>query len=133
MNDPIKPNPLKEELHSAPTASNAKRDGESALEYFKGNNGQWIPIVIGGSALLIAAGYFLGRHYIHFQVQTPTERFLHDLQNWVEDRSSSLPKSFREKLNSTVAFLSNSVRSTPIDRVVSRFQSKPRRLFDLFS
>jgi hypothetical protein len=50
----------------------------------------------------------------------------------VEDRSAALPQTVRDKLNATVGFLSHSVRNTPINQIVSRFQNKPRRLFNLF-
>jgi len=133
MTDPTKPDPLQETPNAAPPTPNAKRDGESALEYFKSDNGQWIPVLIGGSILLVAAGFFLGRHYLQLQAQTPTDRFLHDLQDWVEDRSSGLPRTVRDKLNTTIEFLSNSIRSTPINQMVTRFQHKPRRFFNFFS
>jgi hypothetical protein len=133
MTDPIKPDPLPEAQQAAPETTNPKRDGESALEYSKRDNGQWIPLVVGGSLLLIAAGFFLGRHYLQLQNQTPTDRFLNDLQDWVEERSSGLPRTVRDKLNTTIEFLSNSVRSTPINQVVTRLQNKPRRLFNFFS
>jgi hypothetical protein len=131
MTDPIKPDPLQDELHASRTGE-PHRDGASALDYLKTDNSPWLPIVIGGSALLIAAGYFLGRYYVQLHAQTPTDRFLNDLEDWVEDRSAGLPQTVRDKLNATVGFLSHSVRNTPINQIVSRFQNKPRRLFDLF-
>jgi len=131
MTDPTKPDPLQDELH-APRASEPRRDGASALDYLKSDHGPWLPIVIGGSVLLIAAGYYLGRYYVQLHAQTPTERFLHDLEDWVEERSAGLPKAVRDKLNATVAFLSSSVLNTPIKQIVSRIQNKPRRFLDLF-
>ena len=131
MTDPTKPDPLQDELH-APRTGEPKRDGASALEYLKPDNGPWLPIVIGGSALLIAAGYFLGRYYVQHHAQTPTDRFLHELEDWVDERSESLPKTVRDKIHATVGFLSTSLRNTPINQIVSRFQNKPRRLFNLF-
>jgi hypothetical protein len=131
MTDPIKPDPLQDEVH-APRTSEPQRDGASALEYLKSENGPWLPIVIGGSALLIAAGYFLGRYYVQLHAQTPTDRFLHELEDWVEERSEGLPKAFRDKLNATVGFLGASLRNTPINQIVSRFQNKPHRPFNLF-
>ena len=95
MTDPTKPDPLQDELH-APRTGEPKRDGASALEYLKPDNGPWLPIVIGGSALLIAAGYFLGRYYVQLQAQTPTDRFLNDLEEWVDERSEGLPKTVRD-------------------------------------
>jgi hypothetical protein len=133
MTDPIKPDPLSEAQQAASETTNTKRDGESALEYSKRDNGQWVPMVIGGSVLLIAAGFFLGRHYLQLQAQTPTDRFLNDLQDWVEERSSGLPPNVRDKLNATVEFLGNSIRSTPSNQVVTRLQHKPRRLYNFFS
>jgi hypothetical protein len=131
MTDPIKPDPLQDELH-APRNSEPRRDGASALDYVKSENGPWLPIVIGGSALLIAAGYFLGRYYVQLHARTPTDRFLNDLEDWVDERSAGLPKTVRDKIGATVGFLSTSVRNTPINQIVSRLQNKPRRLFDLF-
>jgi hypothetical protein len=131
MTDPIKPDPLQDELH-APRTGEPQRDGASALDYLKPDNGPWLPIVVGGSALLIAAGYFLGRYYVQLHAQTPTDRFLHELEDWVDERSEALPKTVRDKLHATVGFLSTSLRNTPINQIVSRFQNKPRRLFDLF-
>ena len=96
------------------------------------DNGPWLPIVVGGSALLIAAGYFLGRYYVQLHAQTPTDRFLHDLEGWVDERSEGLPRTVRDKLNATVGFLSTSLRNTPINQIVTRIQNKPRRLFNLF-
>jgi hypothetical protein len=130
MTDPIKPDPLQDELH-APRTGEPQRNGASALDYLK-PDGALLPVVIGGSALLIAAGYFLGRYYVQLHAQTPTDRFLHELEGWVGERSEGLPKTVRDKLHATIGFLSTSLRNTPIDQIVSRFQNKPRRLFNLF-
>jgi hypothetical protein len=133
MQDPISKNQLEAE------AQDGSRHAGESLEHTRKNilnyrpsASSWVPLVIGGSAALIAVGYLIGRQY-QADTRTGTEKFAHELQNWIEEHSSSLPSSLRERLNATGSFLGSSLRKTPLERIISQFRTKPRRFWDIFS
>jgi hypothetical protein len=133
MQDPISNNELEAGI---PDASRHAREstehaGKKILNYRRLAN-TWVPLAIGGSAALIVIGYYLGRQY-RTDTRTGAEKFLRELQAWIEEHSASLPASLREKLNATSSFLGHSLRRTPLERLVSQFRNKPRRFWDIFS
>lgn len=133
MQDPISKNQLEAD------AQDASRNDQESPEHSRKNildyrppANSWLPLVIGGSAALIAVGYLIGRQY-QADTRTGTEKFLQELQSWVEEHSASLPSSLRERLSATGSFLGNSLRRTPLERLISQFRTKPRRFWDIFS
>jgi hypothetical protein len=133
MQDPISNNELEA---GTPDASRHAREsiehtGKKILNYRPPAN-TWVPLAIGGTAALIVVGYYLGRQY-QADTRSGAEKFLRELQAWVEEHSASVPASLRERLNATSSFLGNSLRRTPLERLVSQFRSKPRRFWDIFS
>jgi hypothetical protein len=134
MQDPISNN----ELEAG--AQDASRHARQSLEHagkkilnHRPTGNIWLPLVIGGSVALVAVGYYLGRQYYESETRSGTEKFLHELQNWIEEHSASLPASLRERLTATGSFLENSLRRTPLERWIPQFRTKPRRFWDIFS
>lgn len=133
MQDPISKNQAEAEAQavSGNDRESSEHARKSILDYRPPAN-SWLPLVIGGSAALIAVGYLVGRQY-KSDTRTRTEKFLQELQSWAEEHSASLPSSLRERLNATGSFLGNSLRRTPLERLISQFRTKPRRFWDIFS
>jgi hypothetical protein len=77
-------------------------------------------------------GYLIGRQYQQ-DTRTGTEKFLRELQDWIEEHGASLPSSLRERLNATGSFLGETLRKTPLERLIAQFRTKPRRFWDIFS
>jgi hypothetical protein len=134
MQDPISNNELEAGAQSASrqTRETLERGGKKILNNRPTGN-VWLPLVIGGSVALVAVGYYLGRQYYESETRSGTERFLRELQNWIEEHSASLPAPLRDRLNATGSFLEHSLRRTPLERFVSQFRTKPRRFWDIFS
>jgi hypothetical protein len=133
MQDPLSKNELD------PDAQNASQQAPESIEHarksildYRPSADSWLPWVIGGSAVLIAVGYLVGRQY-QADTRTGTEKFLHELQDWLEEHSASLPSSLRDRLSATGSFLGSSLRKTPLERLISQFRTKPRRFWDIFS
>jgi hypothetical protein len=133
MQDPISKNQLESD------AQGASQQPRESVEHVRKNildlrpsGDSWLPWVIGGSAVLIAVGYLIGRQY-QADTRSGTEKFLHELQSWLEEHSASIPSSLRERLNATGSFLGTSLRKTPLERLISQFRTKPRRFWDIFS
>jgi hypothetical protein len=133
MHDPLSKNQLES------GAQDASKQAQESIEHARKNildyrptADSWLPWVIGGSAVLIAVGYLVGRQY---QAHTPsgTEKFVHELQSWIEEHSASLPSSLRDRLSATGSFLGSSLRKTPLERLLSQFRTKPRHFWDIFS
>jgi hypothetical protein len=133
MQDPLSKNQLASDAQDA--SQQARESGEHArkkiLDY-RPSSDSWLPWVIGGSAVLIAVGYLIGRQY-QADTRTGTEKFIHELQSWIDEHSSSLPASLRDRLNATGSFLGSSWKKTPLERLISQFRTKPRRFWDIFS
>jgi hypothetical protein len=133
MQDPISKNQVEAD------AQDASQHPREPLEHARKNildyrpsADTWLPWVIGGSAVLIAVGYLIGRKY-QADTRTGTEKFLQELQSWIEEHSASLPSSLRERLSATGSFLGNSLRRTPLERIIGQFRTKPRHFWDIFS
>ena len=133
MQDPISKNQFEAGAQAASQNSGEplERSRKSILDYRPTAN-SWVPVVIGGSAALIIVGYLIGRQY-QANTRTGTEKFLRELQNWIEEHSESLPASLRERLSATSSFIGSSLRKTPLERLISQFRTKPRRFWDIFS
>jgi hypothetical protein len=133
MQDPIPKNQFEADAQDAARNSGnpLERPRKNVLDYRPPAN-SWVPLVIGGSAALIVVGYLIGRQY-QTHNQTRTEKFLQELQNWIEEHSESLPASLRERLSATSSFIGNSLRKTPLEGLISQFRTKPRRFWDIFS
>jgi hypothetical protein len=133
MQDPLSKNQLESDAQDA--SRQARESGEHVqrkiLDYLPSAD-SWLPWVVGGSAVLIAVGYLIGRQY-QADTRTRTEKFLQELQDWIEEHSGSLPASLRDKLNATGSFLGSSLKKTPLEHLISQFRAKPRRLWDIFS
>jgi hypothetical protein len=133
MQDPLSKNKLESDAQDA--SQQARESSEHAhrkiLDY-RPSADSWLPWVIGGSAVLIAVGYLIGRQY-QADTRTGTEKFLQELQGWLEEHSASLPASLRDRLTATGSFLGSSLRKTPLERLISQFRAKPRRFWDIFS
>ena len=133
MHDPLSKNQLESDTQDA--AKQAQESMEHARKnilHYRPSADSWLPWVIGGSAVLIAVGYLVGRQY-QADSRTGTEKFVHELQSWIEEHSASLPSSLRDRLSATGSFLGSSFRKTPLERVISQFRTKPRRFWDIFS
>jgi hypothetical protein len=61
------------------------------------------------------------------------ERFLHGLQNWIEQHGQSLPSFLRERLNIKGSFLGSLLRRTSLEKLMWQFRAKPHRFWDIFS
>jgi hypothetical protein len=61
-----------------------------------------------------------------------TERYLHELQNWIEKHGQSLP-SLQDRLNRKNSFLRRVLRRTPFEKLIWQTKAKPRRFWDIFS
>jgi hypothetical protein len=61
-----------------------------------------------------------------------TERYLHELQNWIEKHGQSLP-SLQDRLNRKNSFLRRVLQRTPFEKLMWQFKAKPRRFRDIFS
>jgi hypothetical protein len=133
MQDPIPKNQFEADAQDASQNSGEplEHPRKNILDYRPPAN-SWVPLVIGGSAALIVVGYLIGRQY-QADNRTGTEKFLQELQNWIEEHSESLPASLRERLSATSSFIGSSLRKTPLERLISQFRTKPRRFWDIFS
>jgi hypothetical protein len=133
MHDPLSKNQLESDAQDA--SQQARESMEHArkniLDY-RPSADSWLPWVIGGSAVLIAVGYLVGRQY-QADTRTGTEKCLHELQSWIEEHSASVPSSLRDRLSATGSFLGSSLRKTPVERLIAQFRTKPRRFWDIFS
>jgi hypothetical protein len=132
MHDPLSKNQLESD------AQNAAKQAQESMEHARKNildyrpsADSWLPWVIGGSSVLIAVGYLVGRQY-QADSRTGTEKFVQELQSWIEEHSASLPSSLRDRLSATGSFLGTSLRKTPLERLISQFRTKPRRFWDIF-
>jgi hypothetical protein len=133
MQDPLSKNQLESNAQDASQQAreSVERARKNILDY-RPSADSWLPWVIGGSAVLIAVGYLIGRQY-QADTRTGTEKFINELQSWIEEHSASIPASLRDRLNATGSFLGSSLRKTPLERFVSQFRTKPRRFWDIFS
>jgi hypothetical protein len=61
-----------------------------------------------------------------------TERYLHELQNWIEKHGQSVP-SLQNRLNRKDSFLRSVLRRTPFEKLIWQTKAKPRRFWDIFS
>jgi hypothetical protein len=61
-----------------------------------------------------------------------TERYLHELQNWIEKHGQSLP-SLQDKLNSKNSFLRRVLHRPPFEKLLWQTKAKPRRFWHIFS
>ena len=61
-----------------------------------------------------------------------TERYLHELQNWIEKHGQSLP-SLQDRLNRKNSFLRRVLRRTPFEKLIWQTKDKPHRFWDIFS
>ena len=104
MHDPLSKNQLESDAQDA--SKQARESVEHArkniLDY-RPSADSWLPWVIGGSAVLIAVGYLVGRQY-QADTRTGTEKFVHELQSWIEEHSASLPSSLRDRLSPLALF-----------------------------
>jgi hypothetical protein len=134
MQDPISNNELEAGAQDASrhARESLERTGEKILNR-RPTGKVWLPWVIGGSVALVAVGYYIGRQYYESESRSGTEKFLRELQSWIEEHSASLPVSLRDRLNATGSFLEHSLRRTPLEKLVSQFRTKPRRFWDIFS
>jgi len=133
MHDPLSKNQLESDTQDA--AKQAQESMEHARKnilHYRPSADSWLPWVIGGSAVLIAVGYLVGRQY-QADSRTGTEKFVHELQSWIEEHRASLPSSLRDRLSATGSFLGSSLSKTPLERLIAQFRTKPRRFWDIFS
>jgi hypothetical protein len=133
MQDPIPKNQIEANAQDASqeTRESLEHARKNILDYRPPAN-SWLPLVIGGSVALVVVGYLIGRQY-QADTRTRTEKFIQELQDWIEEHGTSLPSSLRERLSATGSFLGQSLRKTPLERLISQFRSKPRRFWDIFS
>jgi hypothetical protein len=61
-----------------------------------------------------------------------TERYLHELQNWIEKHGQSLP-SLQDKLNSKNSFLRRVLHRPPFEKLFRLTKAKPHRFWHTFS
>ena len=61
-----------------------------------------------------------------------TERYLHELQNWIEKHGQSLP-SLQDKLNSKNSFLRSVLHRPPFEKLLWQTKAKPHRFWHVFS
>jgi hypothetical protein len=66
------------------------------------------------------------------RVRRQTERFLHELQNWIEEHGQSLP-SLRDMLDTKGSFLGRLLRKTPLEKLMWQWRAKPHRFWNIFS
>jgi hypothetical protein len=85
------------------------------------SSGWFLPIA--GSAVLIAAGFLIARAY-RSENRTRTEKFLHELQDWIEHNRASVPDLLRKRFEATNSFLGGLQRKTPIEKLLGQFKSK---------
>src|ERR1700737_3643996 len=133
MHDPLSKNQLESD------AQDASKQARESMEHARKNildyrpsADSWLPWVIGGSAVLIAVGYLVGRQS-PAAPSTGTKKFVDGVQGWIEEHSASLPSALRDRLSATGSFLGTSLRKTPLERLISQFRTKPRRFWDIFS
>ncbi len=61
-----------------------------------------------------------------------TERYLHELQNWIEKHAQSLP-SLQDKLNSKNSFLRRVLHRPPFEKLLWQTKAKPHRFWNIVS
>jgi hypothetical protein len=62
-----------------------------------------------------------------------TERFIRELQDWIENHRQLLPSSLRDRLNIKGSFLGSLLRKTPLEKLMWQLRAKPRRFRSNFS
>ena len=85
-------------------------------------NSGWL-LAIAGSAVFIAAGFLIARAY-QAENQTRTEKFIQELQSWIENNRASVPNSLRRRLEATSSFLDSFQRKKPIEKLLGHFKAK---------
>jgi hypothetical protein len=62
-----------------------------------------------------------------------TERFIRELQDWIENHRQLLPSSLRDRLNIKGSFFGSLLRKTPLEKLMWQLRAKPRRFWNIFS
>jgi hypothetical protein len=82
---------------------------------------------------VIQPGRFVAERIIQSDLaRKQTERYLHELQNWIEKHGQSLP-SLQDRLNSKNSFLRRVLRRSPFEKLIWQTKAKPHRFWDIFS
>ena len=107
----------------------AQITSKGVLEFCRSANSGWI-LAVAGSALFVAAGFLIARAY-QAGNRTRTEKFLQELQNWIETNRASVPTSLRKRIDATTSFLGSLQQKKPIEKVFGHF--KPKSFWSIFS
>jgi len=82
---------------------------------------------------IIQPGRFVAERIIQSNLaRKQTERYLHELQNWIEKHGQSLP-SLQDRLNSKNSFLRRVLQRSPFEKLIWQTKAKPHRFWDIFS
>jgi hypothetical protein len=109
--------------------SRARITSKGALEFCRSANSGWL-LVIAGSAFFIAAGFLIARAY-QAGNRTRTEKFLQELQSWIENNRASVPSSLRKRIDATTSFLGSLQQKRPIEKLIGHF--RPKSFWSIFS
>jgi hypothetical protein len=82
---------------------------------------------------IIQPGKYVAERIIQSDLaRKQTERYLHELQNWIEKHGQSLP-SLQDRLNSKNSFLRRVLHRTPFQKLIWQAKAKAHRFWDIFS
>jgi hypothetical protein len=82
---------------------------------------------------IIQPGKYVAERIIQSDLaRKQTERYLHELQNWIEKHGQSLP-SLQDRLNSKHSFLRRVLHRTPFQKLIWQAKAKAHRFWDIFS
>jgi hypothetical protein len=101
----------------------------SVSQLCRSANSGWL-LAIAGSAVFIAVGFLIARVY-QAENQTRTEKFIHQLQNWIEHNRASVPDSLRRRLEAPSSFLGSLQQKKPVEKLLGQF--KPKSFWSIFS
>src|ERR1700678_352150 len=82
---------------------------------------------------IVEPGRFVAERIIQSDLaRKQKERYLHELQNWIEKHGQSLP-SLGDRLNSKDSFLRRVLHRTPFEKLIWQTKAKPHRFWDILS
>jgi|HubBroStandDraft_6_1064221.scaffolds.fasta_scaffold22669_5 hypothetical protein len=82
---------------------------------------------------IIQPGRYVAERIIQSDLaRKQTERYLHELQNWIEKHGQSLP-SLQDRLNRKNSFLRRVLHRTPFEKLIWQIKAKPHRFWEIFS
>ena len=82
---------------------------------------------------LIQPSKYLAEWIRSDRARRQTERFIGELQDWIENHRQFIPASLQDRLKIKGSFLGGLLRNTPVEKLMWQFRAKPRRFWDIFS